>query len=41
MWTGVIKTLNIDTGEWNFLANVAIDSKAPEVLGLKTLSWTR
>jgi len=37
----VIKTLNIDTGEWNFLANVAIDLREPEVLGLKTLSWTR
>jgi YVTN family beta-propeller protein len=37
----VIKTLDIDTGEWNLLANVAIDLREPEVLGLKTLSWTR
>ena len=34
-------TLNINTGEWNFLANVVIESREPEVLGLKTLSWTR
>jgi hypothetical protein len=37
----VIKTLNINTGEWNFLANVTIEPTEFEVLGLKTLSWTR